>query len=887
MVDEGFKRKLTSILSADAVGYSRLMEDDEEATVRTITSYREVIATLIKQHNGMVIDSPGDNLLAEFVSVVDAVQCAVSVQNEINARNEDLPENRKMQFRIGINLGDVIQEGERIYGDGVNIAARLEGLADPGGICISKSAFDQIERKLPYGYEFIGDQTVKNISKPVGAYRVMLQPRVTVAGEPEKEKPAPVRRTAIFVGAAVVLVLAIAAGVWQFYVRRPSVEPASEEKMAFPLPDKPSIAVLPFVNMSDDPKQEYFSDGITEDLITDLSKISGLFVIARNSMFTYKGKPVKIRQVAEELGVRYVLEGSVRKAAEKVRITAQLIDATAGHHIWADRYDGNMGDVFALQDKITRKIIAALALKLSGSEQEQITRKETDNPEAYSAFLQGLGYYRQYKPEDLAQAIIYFKKAIELDPNYSRAYAELAVTYWDIAVNFYWQKLSMSFWEAKYKARKYLKMAMKNPTSRAYRLMGEMALTTRQYETAIAGVEQAIALDPNLFTADRAYVLTCSGRPEDGLEMVNKAMRRDPHSLTLNWWNLGLANFFLGRLEEAATAFGRGFKLNPAFFHSGTFLVASYSLLGRDQETQEASNALLDAREKQGMQREPLPLSIGMYWSNFRNAEAVDRLATGLLKAGLATDSSYYKILEENKMSGEELNDLIFGHTITGVHLVTNQQWWIQTSLNGEATHRGARLDILFSKPMEAFSDKGKIWLENDMLWSKWVKLFDGFEFYQTIFRNPEGSSDNKAKIIAGDERYVFYENGIVYDKKTKLDWIAGPDTDTTWHEARSWIKNLSVDGGGWRLPIREEVKTLYKKGAGTNNINPVFKTTGWWVWFTEKWRSYVWQFRDNYGREWWPHTEPSKDSRVFAVRPRYEYIMITDGGWFGFSQLD
>ncbi len=327
MAEKGFKRKLTTILSADVEGYSRLMGEDEEATVRTLTTYREVLTTLIQQHNGKVLDSPGDNLLAEFVSVVDAVQCAVAVQKEIQARNDELLENRRMQFRIGINLGDVIQEEERIYGDGVNIAARLEGLANPGGICISKTAYDHIESKLPYGYEFLGDQTVKNFAKPIAAYRVLMEPRVTVAGEPEVEKPALVRRKTILAGAIAIVVVVVVIGIWQFYMRPPSVEPASIEKMAFPLPEKPSIAVLAFDNMSGDQKQEYIADGITENIITNLSKFPNLFVIARNSSFTYKGKPVKIQQVSEELGVRYVLEGSVHKSGDNSRITAQLIDA--------------------------------------------------------------------------------------------------------------------------------------------------------------------------------------------------------------------------------------------------------------------------------------------------------------------------------------------------------------------------------------------------------------------------------------------------------------------------------------------------------------------------------------------------------------------------------
>ena len=399
MAEEGFKRKLTAILSADVEGYSRLMGDDEEATVRTLTAYREVLTTLIQQHNGQVLDSPGDNLLAEFVSVVDAVQCAVAVQKEIKARNDQLPEERKMLFRIGINLGDVIQEDERIYGDGVNIAARLEGLSEPGGICISKTAFDHIESKLPYGYEFLGDQSVKNIAKPVGAYRVVMEPRVTVADEPEGEKRPPMRRMPILVGAAAVLMLVIAIGIWQFYARRPSVEPASKEKMAFPLPDKPSIAVLPFDNLGGDSEQEYFSDGLAENIITQLSQIHSLFVISRNSSFTYKGKPVKVNQVAQELGVRYVLEGSVQRAENQIRVTAQLIDAATGRHLWADRYDRELKDIFAVQDEITRNIITEMAVTLGEGDNERLMQKKAYNVKAWIAYREGVAQFRLFTKE--------------------------------------------------------------------------------------------------------------------------------------------------------------------------------------------------------------------------------------------------------------------------------------------------------------------------------------------------------------------------------------------------------------------------------------------------------------------------------------------------------
>src|SRR5712691_2392645 len=423
------ERKLTAILSADVKGYSRLMGADEVATIRTLTVYREVMGALIQQHRGRVVDAPGDNLLAEFASVVDAVQCAVRTQQELKTRNVDLPPDRRMEFRIGINLGDVIVEGERIYGDGVNIAARLEGLAEAGGLCISGTVYDQVKTKLSLDYEELGAQVVKNIAEPVRVYRVHLEPRPAAPAvrQPKRLMATSWRKLAL---AALGLVLILGGGVtvWHLTFRRPA--PAgglpSERAAALPLPEKPSIAVLPFVNMSGDPEQEYFSDGMTEDLITDLSKLSGLFVIARNSVFTYKGKAVKPEQVSRELGVRYVLEGSVRKAGDRVRITAQLVEATTGYHRWADRYDRDLKDIFAVQEEISRKIVAALAVQLTPGEQARLGRKYTENLEAYDAYLRGREYLTRYTQETNGQARQMFEKAIALDPTFALAYALLS-----------------------------------------------------------------------------------------------------------------------------------------------------------------------------------------------------------------------------------------------------------------------------------------------------------------------------------------------------------------------------------------------------------------------------------------------------------------------------
>ena len=635
MTVQGVKRKLIAILSADVEGYSRLMSQDERGTIRTLTAYKEAMTILIQEYKGRVVDSPGDNLLAEFGSVVDAVNCAVEIQRELAEKNTELPPARQMEFRIGINLGDVVEEEDRIYGDGVNIAARIEGLAHRGGICISGTAYDQVVNKLGLEYEFLGEQEVKNIERPVRVYRVLSFPGAAAHRVVRAKTAAAKKWRKVVLAIAVILVIGAAVGtIWNLFFR-PSVEPASVEKMAFPLPDKPSIAVLPFVNMGGDPEQEYFADGMTEDLITDLSQMSGLFVIARNSTFVYKGKPVKIRQVAEELGVRYVLEGSVRKAGEQVRINTQLIDATTGGHLWAKRYDGRLDDVFGLQDKITRKIVAALAVKLSAGEQEKVTRKETDNIEAYDTFLKGWEHYRLWTPEDFRKAIPYFERAIELDPNYGRAYAAVASVYtegylrpWD------WPHvLGVSAEDMPRLAGEYLQATRDDPTPLGHQVASKWFIILLYPEEAIAEAERAIALDPN--DADgymaMAGALIYSGKPEEAVDFVKKAMRLDPHNLANYLYTLGLAHFGMEQFQEAASFFERAFKLNPKMGSvQRAYLAAAYGYLGQEEKAR-------TELDKPGIKevRELYDIYVKYEGAYYKNPKDRARLLDGLRNVGL------------------------------------------------------------------------------------------------------------------------------------------------------------------------------------------------------------------------------------------------------------
>jgi adenylate cyclase len=627
MATQDFKRKLTAILSADVEGYSRLMGEDDQATVRTIKAYREVITEVVQKHRGRVVDSPGDNILAEFASVIDAVGSAVEIQEELKTRNAELPEDRKMEFRIGVNLGDVIHEEERIYGDGVNVAARVESLAEPGGICVSGTVFDQIESKLPLGYEFLGEQSVKNISKPVRIYKALMDPEVVgkVIGE-KRAEPSRGLRVAL---AAVIVLLLIVGGLLIWRTAFPPVQVASVEKMAFPLPDKPSIAVLPFTNMSDDPKQEYFIDGLTDQIISGLSKVPNLFVIARQSTFTYKGKPVKVQRVAEDLGVKYVLEGSVQRTADRIRITAQLIDATTGHHLWSERYDRDPEDIFAIQDDITMEIMKAMRVKLTRGEQARLwVKHETTNLAAYEKSQEARAYILRYTKEDNAQVRQLYEEAIALDPGYASAYAFLGWSHFFDA-RFGWSKsraesAKMAF-ESAQKA-----LEMDDTLDYAHSLLSAVYLIKRQHEKAVAEAERAVALNPNgaLVYNTLAGVVGCSGRWEESIIYGKKSIRHDPFPPLTSFHWLGRAYFMTGQYNEAILTFKKLLDVNPNYLPAHAFLAASYSSLGREAEATAAVKEVLRVNPEFSLESYAKTLP-------YKNKADVERYIGTLRKAGL------------------------------------------------------------------------------------------------------------------------------------------------------------------------------------------------------------------------------------------------------------
>jgi adenylate cyclase len=575
-------RKLRAIFSADVKGYSILMADDEVATIQTLKKYRDIMSACIEQHEGRVVDAVGDNLLAEFDSAVDAVQCAVEVQKELKVKNQELPEDKKLEFRIGINIGDVIQDGGRLFGDGVNVAARIEGLADAGGICVSRSTYDQIKNKLKLSYDYLGEHEVKNIKEPVQVYKVLL----------ETDLPAPL----------------------------------VDEQLE--LPDKPSIAVLPFDNMSGDPSQEYFSDGLTEQIINGLCKVSNLFVIARNTSFAYKGKGISIKQIAHELGVRYILEGSVQRAEDRVRITAQLIDSTSDYHVWSENYDRNLTDIFALQDEIALNIMYAMQIKLTSGEQARLWAGDTKNIQAFDKQMRGFECLYNLNEKDNNQARNFFKEAINIDKTSAMPYAMLGFTH---ILDFYfgWTRSPLqSFEEAEKNAEKAL--LLNNSLDLAHLILGWIYLLKRKHEEAIKEVELAVELNPNgaEVHAHLAVMHIYSDETELAMQLLKRAFRLNPIPPSYYYDFMAMAHMKNGKYEKAIELSKKGLRDNPDEIGIYLTLAASYSALNRIEEAHNTVDEILRINPNFSLE----------YYSKtvpYKNQETLNKYVEALRDAGL------------------------------------------------------------------------------------------------------------------------------------------------------------------------------------------------------------------------------------------------------------
>ncbi|MCP4298134.1 MAG: tetratricopeptide repeat protein [Proteobacteria bacterium] len=624
MTKNGMQRKLRAILSADVQGYSKLMGDDDEYTVSTITKYRNIITGLVEKHEGRVVDSPGDNILAEFSSALNAVNSAIEIQSTLETQNKNLPENRRMDFRIGINLGDIIHRDDRIYGDGVNIAARIESFADPGGICISRGVYDQIKKKIRQGFDFLGEHTVKNISEPVRIYRMHIGP------EPEKKiieaKKSKSTRKKSYAVIIAILVVTIATLIWIFYQLSPKTDPPSAENMAFPLHDKPSIAVLPFTNMGKDPEQEYFSDGITNDIITAFSKFKELLVIASNTIFTYKGKAVNIELIGQELSVKYVLEGSVQKAGSKIRINAQLIDTATGFHIWSEHYNRELEDIFAIQDEIVHTIVGKFAVEIDKVERRRAMQKKTENLEAYDYMLRGMEYLRRRTRLENRKARLMFEKAIDLDPSFASAYVGLGQTY-QVQISFGWTEFPIQvLQQAKDLALKALSLEESN--AGAYTLLGLIYTFEGQYDLAINKLNRAIELNPNdaRSLAFRGQVLLWSGSVDAAIHSLETAYRFDPNMIHGNFMFLGIGYYLKGLYEKAINVLKEGVSRKPNWVGNHIILAAAYA------QASLSSKAEHEAQEV--LRLEPF-FEIENYGTVFRNQADRAKIVQGLRKAGL------------------------------------------------------------------------------------------------------------------------------------------------------------------------------------------------------------------------------------------------------------
>ncbi|NIZ59511.1 guanylyl cyclase [Sedimentitalea sp. CY04] len=634
-------RRLAAILFYDIVGYSRAMGQDETATISALKqTFSQVIQPLAKSHNGRMIKVMGDGGFMEFSSAVEAVHFAICMQHAIGLSELHQTEGQRLSYRIGINIGDVVADDDDLFGDGVNIAARLESLAEPGGICVHQSVRDQIRGKLHLDFKDLGAITVKNIDKPVHAATIEFNHLTAiVAALPVEQSPnAPSSKTRWNLAAVMAAGLVILGGLgWsQFQTTGPA--PANLERTALPLPDKPSLAVLPFANLSNDPTQEGFSDGLTEDLITDLSRISGLFVVARNSTFVYKGQSVNIPMVAKELGVQYVLEGSARRSGDQVRVNAQLIDATTGGHIWAERYDGDVTDIFEVQDTFIRKIAKALAINLTEEEEQEIALGQTTDILAREVFQSGWESFLEYSAEDNANAVDQFKQALEIDPNYGRAHAALSLAYLR-GCQLRWNKpLGLSAGEANAYAMSALAETKRLPSSLGNVAASGVNLYNSRYDIAKTDATRAIATDPNdpeAFIA-MAWAMITTGQPKLGLDLVDQAMRLNPTYPSYYVFAQAMAHYSMGELEQSADVLSKALERDPNAKQLAVIAAATFAHLQRFDEANAAIRLALPKAGQKELSALPYSYHFPFTWEH--NPEIVTNVINGLHLAALPPD---------------------------------------------------------------------------------------------------------------------------------------------------------------------------------------------------------------------------------------------------------
>ena len=651
-------RKFAVILHADVVGSTALVQKNETLAHERVRDAFIRFSETINAYGGLTREIRGDALVAEFERPSDAVSASLAFQAEHAYLISRLKDDLRPMIRVGIAMGEVVIADNTVTGSGVVLAQRVEQLADPGGLCITAALHEALPRQLPFDLDNLGEQALKGFDELVRVYRVELSAGETVPAPQQENKRTALPKISNPLIGSIVLALGLV-GATYYWFKTPELkeQPPSVDRTAFPRPGKPSIAVLPFTNMSNDEEQEFFTDGMTEDLITDISKISGLFVIARNSVFTYKGKAIKVRQVAEELGVRYILEGSVRRAGKQVRINAQLIDAKTGGHLWAERYDGSLDDVFSMQDKITQSIVKALSVTLTGQEQGRLAQPETSNPEAYDAFLKGWKLYRRYTPEDFVNAIPYFELAVEKDPGYGQAWAALASLYWITYQKSYAWALIVnpnrdvfSAWlQTRLKAAQYLERAMKHPTPLAHQVESQMAWDYRQFDRAISEAEQAVNLDPNDPEGHlaMAWALIYAGRPEEAIASAEIGMQLDPYYPAPHLYTLGLAHLMMQQYTDAEAALKRALGLNPENKNILLPLAVAYVRLNKQEEARDSLKEFKDFFIYYAPRIETY-----IEWWPFKREVDIRLFGGGLIEAGLCCEEQLEAYIERVRQGG-------------------------------------------------------------------------------------------------------------------------------------------------------------------------------------------------------------------------------------------